>query len=411
MNLDRQRILLVAESLTLAQVVRLVALARALDVTRYEVHFASSEFDPIAFHGTDFRRWPLHSIDKREAMRKLERGRRLYELDVLRGYVQEELELIERVRPALVVGDFRLSLAVSAAVSGVRCATLINAYWSPYAERDGFPVPDHPIVSLLGVELAERYFPRAIGSAFAHFAAPVNALRKAYGLPAVDSLLGALTQGDLVLYPDVPELCPTRGLPPHHHYLGYVPWAPDVTLPRDVAAQIDAGKPLVYLTLGSSGRASALPAVLEALADLPVTVLLASAARALPTSIPENVHVAEYVRGDVAARAARLVVTNGGSSTGYQALAAGKPVLGLASNLDQYLAMTAIQKAGAGRLVRAARATSKEVRSALLELLDSKEPIARANELARAFARVDCHERFERILSSSVQGVQSARSS
>ncbi len=81
--------------------------------------------------------------------------------------MQEELELIERVRPALVVGDFRLSLAVSAAVSGVRCATLINAYWSPYAERDGFPVPDHPIVSLLGVELAERYFPRAIGSAFA----------------------------------------------------------------------------------------------------------------------------------------------------------------------------------------------------------------------------------------------------
>ncbi len=74
MNLDRQRILLVAESLTLAQVVRLVALARALDVTRYEVHFASSEFDPIAFHGTDFRRWPLHSIDKREAMRKLEAG-------------------------------------------------------------------------------------------------------------------------------------------------------------------------------------------------------------------------------------------------------------------------------------------------------------------------------------------------
>jgi UDP:flavonoid glycosyltransferase YjiC (YdhE family) len=408
MGVGLQRILFVAESLTLAQVVRLVSLARSLDVARYEVHFASAEFDPVAFHGTNFRRWSLYTIDKREAMRKLEWGRRLYELDVLHGYVEEELDLIARVRPALVIGDFRLSLAVAAAVSGVRCATLINAYWSPYAERDGFPIPDHPIVSLLGVELAERYFPRAVGTAFAHFAAPVNELRKAYCLPAVDSLLGALTQGDIVLYPDIPELCLTRGLPAHHHYLGYVPWAPDVALPR---VDAEPGRPLVYLTLGSSGRASVLPAVLGAVADLPVTVLLASAGKELPRPIPRNVRVVEYVPGDRAARAAQVVVTNGGSSTGYQALAAGKPVLGLASNLDQYLAMSAIQKAGAGRLVRAGQATPEEIRAALIELLDSKESSDRANELAQAFARVNCHERFDQILTSTFQGENCARSS
>ena len=409
MGFGRQRILFVAESLTLAQVVRLVALARSLDEARYEVHFASTEFDPIAFQGTDFRRWPLFGIDKREGMRKLERGRRLYELDVLRRYVAAELELIARVRPALVVGDFRLSLPTSAAVSGVRCATLINAYWSPYAERDGFPVPDHPIVSLLGVELAERYFPRAVPSAFAHFAAPVNALRKAYGLPAVDSLLGVLTQGDLVLYPDIPELCPTRDLPAHHHYLGHIPWAPDVALPWDFDGR--DGKQLVYLTLGSSGRASALPAVLEALSDLPVTVLLASAGKELPSSLPENVRAAEYLPGDRAARLASVVVTNGGSSTGYQALALGRPVLGLPSNLDQYLAMTAIQKAGAGRLVRAREGTPREIRAALLELLDSSETATRAHALARAFQRVSCHERFERILIQTSLGEQGARHS
>ncbi len=189
-------------------------------------------------------------------MRRLERGRRLYDCDVLRGYVEEERQIIDRVRPALVVGDFRLSLAVSAALSGVRCAMLINAYWSPYGVRASFPVPDHPIVRLLGFA-SPSATSRAVGAAFAYFAAPVNELRESYGLPRVDSLLGALTQGDLVLYPDIPELCPTHDLPGHHHYLGYVPWAPDVALPPDFRAEAEGGIPLVYVTLGSSGRTSA----------------------------------------------------------------------------------------------------------------------------------------------------------
>ncbi len=92
--------------------------------------------------------------------------------------------------------------------------------------------------------------------------------------------------------------------------------------------------------------------------------------------------VADYLPGDLAARHARLVVTNGGSSSGYQALAEGKPVLGLPSNLDQYLAMTAIEKAGAGRLVRAAEASAKEVRAALVELLDTEDrPCERGRSL------------------------------
>ena len=58
-------------------------------------------------------------------------------------------------------------------------AALINAYWSPFAERDGFPLPEHPIVKLLGVALAERYFERALPFVFRHFARPVNQLRRA----------------------------------------------------------------------------------------------------------------------------------------------------------------------------------------------------------------------------------------
>ena len=398
----RPRVLFVSEAITLAQVVRLVTLASGLDPRRYEVAFASAPFDPIAFAGTHLEPIPLVTIDRNQALKKLERGERIYEKDVLAKYVEAELELFERVEPDLVIGDFRLSLAVSAAHAGIPHAALINAYFSPFAERDGFPVPDHPIVSLIGSKLAAEYFPRAVPIVFAHFVAPLDAVRKRYGLPASGGLLDALSAGDFTLYPDVPELCPTRDLPPGHRYLGHVPWEPSVKLPAELADLAEPGRkrPFVYVTLGSSGRLSALESVLAVLGELDVDVLVATAGRFELERRPANVRVERFVPGSLMARRAAFVVTNGGASTSYQALAEGTPVLGVPSNLDQYLAMTAIEKASAGRLVRAGEATPAAIRSAVHELFTSRALKAGALAVGRAFARTDCHARFEEVLNA-----------
>ncbi len=153
----------------------------------------------------------------------------------------------------------RLSLAISAPVEKVPYAALINAYWSPFAERDGFPLPEHPIVKLLGVALAERHFPRALPAVFRHFARPFNRLRLRHGLEAIGTLPEVLTFSDLTLFPDVPALVPTRDSPAHHRYLGYVPWAPPVPLP-DWWGRLHPERPTVYVTLGSSGRVQRLSA-------------------------------------------------------------------------------------------------------------------------------------------------------
>ena len=51
-----RRVLFVSEAVTLAQVVRLATLARALDPTRFDVHFAASHFDEMIFAETTFTR-------------------------------------------------------------------------------------------------------------------------------------------------------------------------------------------------------------------------------------------------------------------------------------------------------------------------------------------------------------------
>ena len=231
MPVKPKRILFVAEAVTLAQVVRLVSLARALDPARYEVHFAAARFDELVFGGTDFIRHQIWSLSPATIDGRVARGQRLYGRRTLAAYVREERALLQAVRPRLVVGDLRLSLAVSAPLEQVPYAALINAYWSPHAERDGFPLPEHPIVKLLGVALAERYFGRALPFVFRHFARPVNWLRRRHGLADLGTLPEILTFADHTLFADIPAIVPTRALPAHQRYLGYVPWSPPVPLP------------------------------------------------------------------------------------------------------------------------------------------------------------------------------------
>lgn len=403
----RRRLLFVAESVTLAQVVRLLALARDLDEAEYEVHFACAEFDPIAFVDAPFTRWPISCVDKRATLRAVERGERAYDLDALTRYCDEELELFRRIEPDLVLGDFRLSLSVSARQARVPYAALINAYWSPYLERASFPVPDHPIVNLIGAERAARYLPQALPLAFRHFAAPVNALRERCGMAPLPGLLEVLTDADFTLYPDVPELYPMPSRPASHRFLGYVPWAPAGTLPPELE-DARSGRPVIYATLGSSGRVAVLPALLEAVRGLPVRVLLATAERVKPGNLPENVQVSDFVPGHLAARAARFVICNGGSSTGYQALAEGRPLLGIPSNMDQYLAMQAIEGAGAGVTVRSGSASPKALRAAIIRLLEDGTLHASAARLAQAFARSDSRHAFAQFLADALRAGDNA---
>jgi UDP:flavonoid glycosyltransferase YjiC (YdhE family) len=137
----------------------------------------------------------------------------------------------------------------------------------------------------------------------------------------------------------------------------------------------------VYVTLGSSGPGALLNMVLQALEGLPVRVLASTAGAVAPSPLPANARVAAYLPGDAAAARAQLVVCNGGSLTAQQALGAGVPVLGLASNMDQFLNMAPIEAAGAGLTLRADRISTASIRAACRRLLGSSAATAAARRL------------------------------
>jgi UDP:flavonoid glycosyltransferase YjiC (YdhE family) len=389
-----KRLLFVVEDITLAQVVRLVKLASALPRDLYEVHFASAHFDPLIFAGTSFTQHPIYTFEG--ALKRLERGQRLYSRRILARYVEEELALFKRVKPDVVIGDLRFSLPVSAPHAGIPYAALINAYWSRAMQREAFPLPEHPIVRLLGERLAAQYFPQAMPRVLQWFAAPVNALRKQYGLSPFGDLIDVMMFGDRTLFPDVPGITPLSTLQANEQFLGPVLWEP--TLPPPEWWSRSLGARAVYVTMGSSGRNDRLPTVLQALTRLDLPLMVSSAGREL--DVGSNVLAARYLPGSAAARRAAFVVCNGGSSTGYQALREGKPVLGIASNLDQYLAMTAVRDAGAGILLRSDSLHEAAVLDAAQALLEEPRYRVAAEGIAGELASYDSNRRFEAAIAS-----------
>lgn len=364
----KRRVLFVAEAVTLAHVARPLALARMLDPARYEVIFACDPRYNSLLDTSQIKLLPLHSISSEQFLKSLASGSRLYDKATLDNYVRADLDLIKACQPEIIVGDFRLSLSVSARLAGKPYITISNAYWSPYA-KPHFTVPELPMLKFTGVKLGQRLFDWVRPFAFRYHALPLNQLRKQYGLPPLGlDLRRVYTDADYTLYADIPQLVPTYDLPDTHHYVGPTLWSPAGPLP-DWWSSLPEDKPIVYVTLGSSGRGGLLPMVLKALANMPVTVIAASAGRGLPENVPHNAFVTDYLPGEEAAKRAALVISNGGSQTSYQALANGKPVIGMPTNLDQYLNMQYLQQAGVGLTIRAGIAAPEKISSSVSEIL------------------------------------------
>ena len=389
------RILFLAEAVTLAHVARPLVLASAASDAGYETAIACDRRYQKFVDDGPWTTLPLHSIGTERFLNALAKGKPFYDEALLKQYVEEDLVLLRRIQPDLVVGDFRLSLSVSARLAKVPYASITNAYWSPYAAVKTLPLPVLPMTKALPLPVAGALFDVFSPLVTRLFVRPFGRLRKAYGLPALTPDLRVVyTDADHVLYADVPQMFATRPLPPHHRFIGPILWTPPVPPPAWWDSIGSSPKPVIYVTLGSSGPPELLSMVLDVLASMPVTVMASTAGAVTTARSAGNVYVADYLPGIEAAARSDLVICNGGSPTAQQALAAGVPVLGIASNMDQFLNMQAIVASGTGLLLRADRTSPAAIRSTVERMLASGVFAQAAGALARDFAAFDAGQAF-----------------
>ena len=390
------KVLFVGEAVALAHVSRPVVLAQAAQRAGFDVVVAMDPRSAWVAEGSGVRLVPVASMGPERFLAAIARGAPLFDRRTLREYVRADAALLAAERPDIVVGDLRLSLSASARTARVPYVAVCNAYWSPYAAPARYPVPPLAALRALPLPLAQAGFQVARRVAFEWHARPVNAVRRDAGLPPLRDVRHAYTDADHVAYADVPEVFHLRDAPPTHRFIGPVVWSPPVALP-DWWPEL-AAAPIVYVTLGSSGDPGQLPQVLAGLASLGTQIVVATAGRRIEGAIPAGVRVADYLPGDVVAQRSTLVVCNGGAPTSQQALAAGVPVLGVASNMDQLLNMQAVEAFGAGLALRGDRLRAADVTRAAQRLLGEPAFGRSARTLAATFARYPAGERLVALL-------------
>lgn len=379
-SLLKPKVLFFAEGATLAHVTRPLLLARAVDNSRFEVTLARPKEFQWLTPDELFRVADLSSQDGAVFAQRLEHGLPLYDYPTLMRYVKDDLILIDSEKPDVIVGDFRLSLSVSARLRSIPYITICDAYWSPEQALDPI-LPALSFTRFSPIFLAKLIFRCFSSLALRLHAAPVEKLRANYGLPSLNhDLRHCYTDADLRLFANFPALFPNIDNNSNAAFIGPIAWSPKNIPALDLP---EGNTPMIYVTMGSSGDPRLLDKIIPILEQMGCQIMVSSAGKPLtfrPNSTSTKVF--DYLPGNVVCQHAKLVICNGGSPTTNQALVNGVPVLGIAQNMDQFLNMRAIEKFGAGLTLRADRASKTRLRNTISELISDAYFTERANLLA-----------------------------
>jgi len=406
----RKRLLFMSEAVTLSHVARPAVLAATLDPERYEIVFACDHRYVHFLGDCPYQVIPVHSLVAGKDFYRLARGQEeLFSYNTIRRYIDEDLLLLDRWRPDLIVGDMRVSLTVSARLARIPVVNIQSAHWHPRAHLP-IEVPVR-INTALPPPLAAILQPAWINVLLSAASVYYNILSLRHGLPPVGAnMKDVLSFGDYLVFPDIEEWSMLPVKPANGTYVGPLLWSPPVA-PPPWWDRLPTDRPIIYLSLGSSGEVRLLENIISVLIEWPVTVIVSTAGRAQLGNLPPNVFVADYLDGAAAAARAVLFIGNGGSMSMPQALAQGCPVLGIASNSDQVGFMRCVEAAGAGLLLQEKNLTAEIVRRALDTLLTDPAKREAARRLAAGIAAVDTSREFNGLLDRifSTGGAEPAR--
>ena len=227
----RGKVLFVAEAVTLAHAARPAVLARAVAARGWTPVMAVDDRFEAVCPSAEWQTERIVSMTTRTS--STPRPRHADPRPRARSAaVEEDLALLARVRPAVVVGDFRLSLSMSARLAGVPYINVTNAYWSPYA-RPRWHVPALPWTRFVPARARRPRCSAPRGrSRSARMRARWRRVRRQRGLHELGhDLLRHYTDGDVTLYADAPELVPLFDRPAVASISRPGAWSPPIALP------------------------------------------------------------------------------------------------------------------------------------------------------------------------------------
>lgn len=412
MGPGRPTLIFAAETLNLAEVTRMIEIAR---VARRSFECVFPSYDGAGrnhalIEAEGFRVVPLEpqlgsaeverfwQFDRMEAF-----GDFFSEADLARR-VESEQALYRELRPVAVVTGFCLSVNLSARVAGIPLVWVAQSTWLlEHARRHGgWPdFADRPLTRLL---------PDGLREGLGRLLTPAGYWLWARGLNRVGARLGlaplrgsAMFEGDHMLLAEPEGFSETpvpARLAGRCHFVGPLVARLDLPIPPEVA-EMPRDLPIVYFAMGSSGVEGMVRKILGAFEGQPFRVVapVLNLLGADPGPLPANVVATGWLPADRVNAMAKVAVLHGGIGTLFTACLAGTPIVGIPNgNPEQEYNLGCLVRKGIALRLHQHRLRPGDVVDAVNRLLTDPG----ANERARSFQQLcqawDGPERATRFL-------------
>lgn len=398
----------------LAEVTRMIEVARALGPRHAAIFMGyESDFVPlITDAGFDYRhREPAFTPAQRQQALDFDQLRAVrspFTLEVVRARVVTERELIRETGAAAVVIGTNPTSMISARAEGVPLFYPVPfALTRPHVDQ----TPRLGLVRgrgrLTGAARAvDRIASGALRWAYNHAPLAPRAFARVAGENGVAPLrtVVSLLEADRNLLTVMPGELAGYDLPAGYERIGPIFARLDVPIPESVTELARAGRPLVYLGLGSSASRELVLGAATRLAGLPVNVI-APVRHYLRTGdmLPPNVHVTELLPAHLLGGLVDAAVLHGGQGTVQAACAAGIPFVGMGLQPEQVWNIDVCVREGNALSLPPALASTSALTAAVRRLLDEPSFRTAAARVQEAFAAEDGAAAAARLIEESIR--------
>ena len=385
--MSRKKILFFSHAVTMAHFTRPLKWIECLDLNEYDVTFATSSTFKNLIPKSRVKFVEIKCIDPILFSKIVDKANPIYDRQTFAEHILEDLQVIEDIKPDLVIGDFRHSLSVSCRVSKIKYINMTNAYWSPEI-KFSHPMPEAPIIRWLGEKLFKSTLtlmtPLILRINFFKMTfllrrslAPLKLKFRDYRRLIID--------GDLTVFCDTPDMIPLKKKLANEIFVGPLTWSMPTPLPAWWDS-LNPNKPQIFVTMGSSGDISLMPMILTALSKLDVEVVVALSGKKIDLSSFPNVHLADFLPIESVLKNCSLVICNGGSPMSHLALSFGVPTIGIVSNNDQVLNMAHVEDRGAGLMLRYWNVTEEMLLKSVHRILSSDSFRTKSQAIQKEFS-------------------------
>lgn len=401
-----RRILVLPDGNWLAHTTRPLEIARALRQAGDEVVFAGTGQYMRLPRELDFEVLPLHTIDPQGVLDRSRSGRvGFYSDQDIATCVDAELAMYDRVRPDLVLGDFRLTAGTSCELASLPLAVVLNASWTNYY-TGRVRAPEHLAVTrLVGRRFATRFLPWVRHLIATFDAGPFRRYRRRLGL-SLPRTVWDVWQGSLNLIVDIPEYGPTERLPGSFHYVGPIVWEPPAAPPAWLQ-QLDPARPTIYFSMGSTGNAAMFDHAVRLFADTDYQCLMTTAGLRTLSEVPANFFVVDYAPGSLLLENSDAIVCHGGNGTIYQAMRQGVPIVGIPTMHDQEFNLDRVEALGVGIHLSELKFRPEHLAAAIERVLDDSSYRTNALRLQEVLRSYDgpsaCRDLIHQHLASTTR--------